>query len=163
MTTIARLTLPAQLDNFDQNAKVWVYQSSRPFTEQESALIQNALRDFAMQWTAHNQQLKAAGLLLLNRIIVLVVDETQAGASGCSIDTSVHFIQSLEKSYNVQLFDRMIVNYMQGDTWMSTTVPEISALSADVVVFDPLVANLGALRNQAVNALSNTWMASFLN
>ncbi len=163
------LTLPLQLPQFDPASKVWIYQSSRVFTPEEAYAIRSSLQQFAMQWTAHNRQLKAEGQLLFDRVIVLVVDETQAGASGCSIDTSVHFIRSLETQYQVQLFDRMIVNYYKDAQWRTTSLPQLSELFAahtinqDTIVLDPLSANLKALQEHGLVALGDSWMSRFLN
>jgi len=47
-----------------------------------------------ISWTAHNNQLKAKGEIRYNRFLILIVDESQAGASGCSIDKSVPFYET---------------------------------------------------------------------
>lgn len=84
--------------NYSPDSKVWIYQSSRPFTEEEISAINDQLAIFTKQWTAHNAQLQAQGNIIEDRLILLIVDETHTAASGCSIDTSVHFIKSLEKN-----------------------------------------------------------------
>ena len=86
------MTTPEQLA---AASKVWMYQSSRPLSPEEQQRINVEMQAFARQWTAHNQQLKAWGGVLEDRVLVLMVDETVAGASGCSIDKSVHFMQDL--------------------------------------------------------------------
>ncbi len=42
------------------------------------------------------------------------LDQPQT-ATGCSIDASVHFIQQLEKTYQVDLLDKLNVSYKQGE------------------------------------------------
>ena len=98
------------MENFSPQSKVWVYQSSRPFSDSEIIALNNKLKQFSVQWTAHNQQLLASGNVMYDRFIVLMVDESQTMASGCSIDTSVHFIKQLEQDYKIELFNRTIVN-----------------------------------------------------
>jgi hypothetical protein len=54
----------------------------------------NCFSNFCIQWTAHGANLKAYGEVRHHRFIVMIVDETAAGASGCSIDKSIHFIRN---------------------------------------------------------------------
>ena len=88
-------------------SKTWIYQSNRAFTPEEAIEIQNHIHVFCRNWVSHSNELKAAGQLINNRFIVLMVDESKAGASGCSIDKSVHFIKSIGSKYQTEMFDRM--------------------------------------------------------
>ena len=81
---------------FSSHSRVWIYQSDRKLTADEVVQIQMNLDNFTRSWTAHNNQLKAKAEIRYNRFLVLIVDESQAGASGCSIDKSVNFMKQLE-------------------------------------------------------------------
>ncbi|TXE16975.1 ABC transporter ATPase [Psychroflexus gondwanensis] len=97
------------------SSRVWVFQANRGFSEDELNEIKPKINDFLEQWTVHGQSLQAGYEIRYNRFIVLGLDESQANASGCSIDASVHFIQSLEKEYNVDLLDKMNVSFKNGE------------------------------------------------
>ncbi|EMY81397.1 hypothetical protein pgond44_06075 [Psychroflexus gondwanensis ACAM 44] len=97
------------------SSRVWVFQANRGFSEDELNEIKPKIDDFLEQWTVHGQSLQAGYEIRYNRFIVLGLDESQANASGCSIDASVHFIQSLEKEYNVDLLDKMNVSFKNGE------------------------------------------------
>jgi hypothetical protein len=156
------------IENFSPQSKVWVYQSSRPLTSPEIAALNTKLSVFAVQWTAHNKQLNAMGKVIEDRFILLIVDETHTMASGCSIDTSVHFIKSLENEFQINLFDRTIVNYVSGDTIKSTTINQLNDLfsngeiTSQSIVFDPLVNTLSAFNNEFKIPVSQTWMKNFI-
>lgn len=98
-------------NNISSASKIWVYQSNREFFSSEANEIKALANDFVKEWASHGNTLAAAAELVYNRFLVLAVDESQAGASGCSIDKSVKFIQSLEQKYNCDFFDRMQVAY----------------------------------------------------
>src|SRR5476649_1492029 len=104
---------------FSENSRVWVYQSNRELSAAESSQIQQELNNFTTGWTAHNNQLKAKAEVRYNRFLILIVDESQAGASGCSIDKSVHFMKELEQQFNINLFDRFNLAYRDGDEILS--------------------------------------------
>src|SRR5690606_39640602 len=90
-------------ERISPNAKVWIYQSTKPFTESEASMIDEACTNFVEQWAAHGNNLIADYQMFFNQFICLFVDESGFTASGCSIDSSVHFIKSLEKDYNISL------------------------------------------------------------
>jgi len=104
---------------FSENSRVWVYQSDKELTAAQVIELQAALDNFTTGWTAHDNQLKAKGEIRYNRFIVLVVDESQAGASGCSIDKSVHFMKQVEQHFGINLFDRFNLAYRNGEDVLS--------------------------------------------
>ena len=99
------------LKDFSPQSRVWVYQSDRAFSETETAAIGQKLELFVGEWAAHGRGLKAWGGVLYQHFIVLVVDERQHGASGCSIDSSVRVVKEIETEYGVSLFNRLLVAY----------------------------------------------------
>src|ERR1700743_2848690 len=96
---------------FSENSRVWIYQSDRELTNAQVLQLQVQLNNFTTGWTAHNNALKAKAEIRYNRFIILVVDESQAGASGCSIDKSVNFMKQVEQAYGINLFDRFNLAY----------------------------------------------------
>src|ERR1700730_14538859 len=104
---------------FSENSRVWIYQSDKKLADAEVQEIQHYLDAFATQWTAHNHQLKAKAEIRYNRFLILIVDENQAGASGCSIDKSVNFMKQIEQQYNINLLDRFNLAYREGNEVLS--------------------------------------------
>ncbi len=100
---------------FSENSRVWVYQADRELTDREVQQVQIQLDNFTTGWTAHNNQLLAKAEIRYNRFLILIVDESRAGASGCSIDKSVNFIKQVEKEFNINLLDRFNLAYREGN------------------------------------------------
>lgn len=97
------------------SSKVWIYQSNRKFSDEEMKEIEVSIQSFLNEWAAHGTSLESSYLLKYNRFIVLAVNQEVQKATGCSIDTSVAFIQSLEQKYNVDLLDKMNVTFKVGE------------------------------------------------
>ncbi|MEZ4811219.1 MAG: ABC transporter ATPase [Allomuricauda sp.] len=149
-------------------SRIWIYQSNRSFTEQEQLDIEQSLSDFLEQWTAHGSDLHAGFEIKYKRFIVIGLDQTNASASGCSIDASVHFIQHLEQKYNVILLDRMNVSFKQGDYIAYKPLKDFKkmakekSVSKNTIVFNNLVATkLEYDENWEVPA-SESWHARFV-
>ena len=153
------------LEALPDTARVWIYQSNRIFTEAEAQRLNTILQQFAEQWTSHNRALRANASLLHDRFIVLLVDESIAGASGCSIDKSVHFMQAIEQEFKVQLFDRMNFAYQQGSEIRTANRDEFVSLYAqgiisdETIVFDNLIKTKGELSAGWQKPLSESWHA----
>ena len=156
--------------NFEElpgHSRLWIYQSNRPFQEKEIPELKTLIEQFLEQWTAHGQDLRAAYDLPYNRFIVLGLDQSQASASGCSIDSSVHFIQHLEKTFGVELLDKMNVTYKQGEFVAHKSLSDFKqmakqrAVGPNTVVFNNLVATKDEyLENWEVPA-RESWHARF--
>src|ERR1700750_2533713 len=104
---------------FSENSRVWIYQSDKKLTDEVTQQVQQRLNAFTAEWTAHNNQLKAKAEIRYNRFFILIVDETQAGASGWSIDKSVNFMKRLEQEFGLNLFDRFNLAYREADEVLS--------------------------------------------
>ncbi len=155
-------------NNFSPDSKVWIYQSSRPFSGDEINELNLMLSVFTKQWTAHNAQLNAEGTVIEDRLIMLIVDESHTAASGCSIDTSVHFIKSVEKKFEIDLFDRTLVNFYHDGSLTSTHLHELPELYAqklvneDTLVLDPLVNSKSSFDVNFKTTIGNSWIKNFL-
>ena len=100
---------------FSPDSRVWIYLSNRPLTATEVAWMQPRLDAFTHQWTAHNAALKAKAEVFDHQMVILMVDETQSGASGCSIDKSVHFLEGLGHEIGADLFERMRFGWAENE------------------------------------------------
>jgi hypothetical protein len=150
------------------NSRIWIYQCNRSFSETELEEVKEGLNAFLTQWTAHGSDLKAGFEIKYNRFIIIGLDQAEASASGCSIDSSVHYIQSLEKKYNVDLLDKMNVSYKQGEYIAYKDLKDFKkmakerAVSKNTVVFNNLVATKqDYIENWEVPA-SESWHGRFM-
>lgn len=149
--------------HFSENSRVWVYQADRQLTDNEALQIKVLLDNFTTGWTAHNHQLKAKAEIRYNRFLILIVDEGQAGASGCSIDKSVHFMQQIEAQFGINLFDRFNLAYREGGEVVSVPRSRFEELikegkiNSDTIVFNNLVQNLTELNIKWEVPFKDSW------
>lgn len=157
-------------ERISPNAKVWIYQASRPFTESEVLKIDESCTTFVEEWSAHGNMLIADYQMFFNQFICLFVDETGFSASGCSIDSSVHFIKSLEKENNVSLLNRTDVAYI--DTNGDVKIMDMHSLkdafdggeiSRDTLVFNNLIRTRKEMDEYWLLPISESWQNRFLD
>lgn len=112
-----------QFKDMPDDSRVWVYQATRQFSEQEKELITSKLSTFCDGWNTHGNRMPTSFQILDNHIVVLAVDESGLGASGCSIDSSVRTLRELENEIENNITD-------QGKVTFKSNSGEISVASA---------------------------------
>ena len=151
-----------------ESSRVWIYQANRSFTAEELKELRQEFDTFIQDWTAHGSDLQAGYEIRYKRFIILALDQTDTNASGCSIDASVHFIQQLEKRYNVELLDKMNVSYKQGESVAYKTLNDFKkmakqkAVSMKTIVFNNLVTNKREYLEHWEVPASESWHSRFM-
>ncbi|AJA69691.1 ABC transporter ATPase [Myroides odoratimimus] len=154
-------------EEMPDHSRVWIYQSNRKFSDEEVQDIDKELAAFTEEWAAHATPLASSYKIFYNRFIVLAVDQDIHPASGCSIDASVRVIQDIEQKYNVDLLDKMNVTYKTGEFIAFKTLLEFKDLvksksvSANTIVFNNLVNDLGEFREFWEVPASESWHSRF--
>ena len=157
------------LTHLPANARVWIYQADRAFSEAESTQISEEIKTFVSQWLAHKAKVIGDGALLYDRFVILAADEEKLQVSGCSIDSTVRFIKELGGRYQVNFFDRFYTCYVQGEAVHGTDFESFKKLVADgtitdgTIVFNNLVTAIDTLHLQWQIPLSQSWHKKFVN
>lgn len=155
-------------ESLSPQSRVWIYQANRNLTDAEVIDIQPVVNQFTHQWVSHNQQLKAAGQILHNRFLVLMVDQTLAGASGCSIDSSVRFITNLGNQIGVSFFDRLTFPFRENDELKFASKDDwedlyaSKAITDETVVLDNLVKTKEEFERSWEKSLGESWLKRFV-
>jgi hypothetical protein len=154
-------------DIISEESRVWIYQSNRTLSPLEIIEIEDKIKDFLISWTAHGSDLQASFLIKYNRFIVISLNESFNIATGCSIDSSVRFIQDLEKLYDVSLLDKMNVSYRHGEFIAYKPLIEFKkmiknrSISKKTIVFNNLINNKSEFLNNWEVPIEESWHNRF--
>jgi len=154
-------------ENLPPESKIWIYQSSRRFTDDEFASIGNEIKTFVDSWSAHGTALEASYLLKYNRFIIMAVNQEIQMATGCSIDKSVEFIQSIERKYEVDLLDKMNVTFRLGEHIAHKPLIDFKkmakdkAVSENTIVFNNLVNTIEEWSDNWEVPAKESWHSRF--
>ena len=149
-------------------SRVWVYKSNRVLNAEEVNTILQDGQTFSDGWRSHGEDLSAVVDILLDRFVIVMVDDRVTDVGGCSIDTSVHFIKMIEQKIDVLLTDRMIVWYEHdGEIQKCRTAPFREKacnghVNGDTIVYNDLVNNKADLISNFRVPAKNSWLSSFL-
>jgi hypothetical protein len=85
------------------DARIWIFASSAPLDPAAQRTLLDEVDAYLDDWRAHGEPLTCAREWRDERFLVIGVDQTAAGASGCSIDALFHILQRLQASLGVDL------------------------------------------------------------
>lgn len=151
--------------NFHSSSRVWLYQSSRLFFISEALEIEEMLNDFTDTWQSHGAKVKGYANLLFGQFIVLMADETQAGVSGCSTDSSVRLIKAIEERFKVDLFNRQNLAFIVKEKIELLPLSQLkyavenNFINGDTIYFNNLAETKDELMNQWMIPVKESWLA----
>ena len=150
-------------------SRVWIFQSNRPFTENEMDAINSRLRQFTEQWNVHGIRLNTSYRIDFDQFIVLAADESQETASGCSIDSSVRVLKELEEALGLNLFERNRVVFKMANSYLTLPLSEVKEnflngiLKEDTLTFNNLVKTKGELESEWLVPARETWVRRYIS
>jgi hypothetical protein len=157
--------LPA---DFDPSSRVWIYQSNRIFSLSEALELESMLANFTESWQSHGEAVKGFATLFFGQFLLLMADETAAGVSGCSTDSSVRLVKQIEQRFGVSLFDRQTLAFIRNDKIELLPLSQLkyafenSFLKEDTPYFNNLVQTKAQLETNWLIPLKDSWLANRL-
>jgi len=128
------------------NSRVWLYLANRKLDATELHYASEKLFEFLSTWKAHGKSLTCNATILFSQYLVISVDEEIVSASGCSIDSSVHFVKSLGNELKVDFFNRMNVLSYANESEIRA-VNYFDAVNNRQSYLNPLIDKLEDLRS----------------
>lgn len=159
--------IASNLDTLSDQSRIWIYQSSRELNEAEIALVNSELSKFIQQWNSHGKDLSGSFDILNNLFVILAVDEEMAGASGCSIDSSVHLMKELGASLNIDFLNKSIIAYLDNGEIKITPFNKIKDLvetgliAPKTPIFDLSITKLQEYISGWPRTASDTWISKY--
>ncbi|HNL64665.1 MAG TPA: hypothetical protein PKL81_06195 [Ferruginibacter sp.] len=153
---------------FSDDSRVWIYQCNRLFSLSEALQLEPMLQDFVAGWNSHGDPVKGYANLFFGQFIILMADETATGVSGCSTDTSVRLIKSIEQQFNVQLFDRQSLAFIIKDKIQLLPLSQLAYavennfINGDTLYFNNTVLTKKEWMDHWLIPVKESWLAKRL-
>jgi hypothetical protein len=164
-------TVMPRLDFSDlpDSARLWVFSCDpAPVASDAAALLQTA-DTFLDQWQAHGHPLSCARDWRDDRFLAIGVDQSTAGATGCSIDGLFRALRILEQSLGVRMVGGGSVFYRDADNVVRcvsrddfTRLSEDGEISAATPVFDATLTTVGEWRTVFERPAAESWQSALL-
>ena len=142
-------------DSLPDSSRVWIFGSDRRLSEDAAKTLMREVGDHLANWKAHGEPLTVGSQLIDDRFLVVAVDQSTAGASGCSIDGLFRVLQATQGKLGVNLVGGGRLFYRDGRGQVQcaarSEMDELRASGAitdDTVVFDTTITDLGTFRSK---------------
>jgi hypothetical protein len=129
-------------------SRLWIFAAERQLSAAEEQRLLETVDEFLRNWKAHGEPLAAGRELRHGQILIVAVDESAAGASGCSIDAMVRVLAALERELGLELLNHAPVLYrteagiQRADRAVFAELTRSGAVSPDTVVFNNTLTRL---------------------
>lgn len=153
-------------EDFAGTSRVWIYQSPRLFFMSEALQIEEMLEAFVRDWQSHGTPVKGYANLFYGQFIVLMADETAAGVSGCSTDSSVRLIKEIEQRFGINLFDRLMLAFRIDEKVQMVPLSQLSYalengfVDGETLYFNNTVQTKAELEEKWLMPLKDSWLSS---
>jgi hypothetical protein len=158
-----------QMKDLPDSARTWVFGANKTLEGPASETLLSEVDRFLSQWKAHGSPLTVGRDWRYGRFLTVAVDQSTAGASGCSIDGLFRSLKALEPNLGASLVTSGLVFYRdENGTIQSVDRERFSALGAEgkiqsgTDVFDPTITSLGEWRARFELDASRSWHAGLL-
>jgi hypothetical protein len=158
-----------QLKDLPDSARTWVFGADKTLEGPASETLLVEVDRFLSQWKAHGSPLTVGRDWKYGRFLTVAVDQSTAGASGCSIDGLFRSLKALEPKLGASLVTSGLVFYRdQTGSIQSVDREGFGALGAQgkvqpsTNVFDPTVTSLGGWRARFELEASQSWHSGLL-
>jgi hypothetical protein len=156
-------------DTLPDASRVWTFGSDRPLSEEASTALLQGVDEHLVDWKAHGAPLTVGRQVRDDRFLVVAVDQSTTGASGCSIDGLFRVLQRLEPLVGASLVGGGRVFYRDHTGHVQTAARnEVAGLasageiSPDTVVFDTTITDLGSWRSHFEQPAKKSWIAPLI-
>jgi len=146
-------------------ARVWVFGADKPLSEEQATALLDGVDEHLENWKAHGAPLTVAREWREARFLVVAVDQSTEGASGCSIDGLFRVLQQLERVVGTSLVGGGRVFYRDATGGVCSVMRgEVAALAAsgaitkDTVIFDTSLIDLGTWRACFERPARQSWV-----
>ena len=153
--------------NIPDDSRVWIYQSNRDFTDLDIKIIKNKTTLFIDNWKAHGNDLQASYLIKERRFLVIAVNEKFNPIGGCSIDYSLQLVNDISNTINLDLLDRLLVNYRSENKIKSISLKDLKnkiknrSFLPETIIFNTTVKTKKELSTDSELKISSSWLSKF--
>ncbi|MFD2035748.1 hypothetical protein ACFSKL_13170 [Belliella marina] len=157
-----------EFENIAAHSRVWIYQSDRKFTAEELTWVKSHLKAFCEQWNSHGALMPTSFEIKFDQVIILSVDESNLGASGCSIDSSVRILREIEQKLGVNLLDQGKVGFLDSEDNLAINSVfgikesvKSGIVNPETLILNPLVKEKADLDNNWLIAAKESWLNKY--
>jgi hypothetical protein len=156
-------------ETLPDSSRVWVFGSDTPLQGERADELLKGVDAHLAQWKAHGEPLTVGSQWRFDRFLVVAVDQSTTGASGCSIDGLFRVLQQLQRDTGANLVGggRVFYRDSHGEVQCVSRAEvaglvQSGAITRDSVIFDTTLTDLGTFRASFETRAKDSWVKELL-
>ena len=156
-----------EFTKLDKKSRIWIFQSKDQLDESTYNSIKKKISVFLENWKSHQKSFDSSFIIKYKTFIVVAADETNL-VSGCSIDSLINFVKSIEDEFEINLLDKLDVKYKIGNDINTANLNEFKniceniGINDELIVFNNLVKNIDDFEKNWEVDIRKSWHKRFL-
>jgi len=156
-------------DQLSDEARIWIYQASRPFAHEEKKAILQAAQEFLEQWVSHGLPLQCSAEILYDQFLILAVEESFQSVTGCAVDASVRFIRELEQAFQADLLNKTHISFRRKGANFLVPLGQIKekiqqgTIPEDLLTFDNTITKKAELASKWLVRAGSSWLGKYFH
>ena len=156
-----------EFTKLDKKSRIWVFQSKDQLDESTYNSIKKKISVFLENWKSHQKSFESSFIIKYKTFVVIAADETNL-VSGCSIDSLINFVKSIEDEFEINLLDKLDVKYKIGNDINTANLNEFKKICKNIdindklIVFNNLVKNIDDFEKKWEVDIRKSWHKRFL-
>lgn len=158
-----------EFKSLPDDARVWVFGAAGDVDSRGAERLLGAVDEFLAQWNAHGEPLTCAREWRNNRFLAIGVDQSTAGASGCSIDGLFRTLARLEPELGTTMLGGGRVYYRDDAGNVNAAsrksfneLAREGRVGAETPVFDTSLTSAAAWRSAFERPVRASWHADLI-
>lgn len=154
-------------NDMPDSSRIWIFQSEQPLEQAQIHQLDSQLKVFIEEWTSHQSTVRASFHFQFDYFVIVAVDETQVGPSGCSIDKLFRFVQSMESLLGFSLLSKNKIALMKENQIVTYSLPVFKNMVKNGEIapqdqyFDLMVQDKSGLTKDWVKPVTTGWVAKY--
>ena len=151
------------------DARLWVFAAAEPLSDDKAQQLLAVVDTWLSNWKAHGEPLACGRDWRDDRFLAVGVDQSTAGASGCSIDALFKVFQKIQSSIGTSMLVGGRVFYRDREGRIEATDRNsffaraaAGEVGADTIVFDTSVTSAAAYRSSFACRAGESWHRDLL-
>jgi hypothetical protein len=164
-----RLMPRVSFESLPDDARVWVFGAARELDALAAERLLGVVDDFLAQWNAHGSPLVCGRDWRDDRFLAIGVDQSTAGASGCSIDGLFRALARLEPELGTSLLGGGRVYYRDAEGRVAAATRSAfhelardGSVGPDTPVFDTSLTSASVWRDAFERPVRDSWHKDLL-
>ena len=156
-----------EFTKLDKKSRIWIFQSKDQLNEITYNSIKKKISVFLEKWKSHEKSFESSFIIKYKTFVVVAADETNL-VSGCSIDSLINFVKSIEDEFGINLLDKLDVKYKIGNDISTANLNQFKkiceniGINDELIVFNNLVKNIDDFEKNWEVDIRKSWHKRFL-